>query len=391
MGFDTAALKSWALEIQEHLDDFSNEDYQMGKSSQAAYLDKLKFRMEDLLKDQCQEIRDRLRSEFFSWGPLEDLISQGDICEIMVNGPDSIWFERNGFLQKLEDSFLSLTTYRNIFDSIAQSAGVHPTAEFPIADGQTGPFRLNIVRSELHPGTDILSLRRHPENPWTLNQLVQNRWCTEADQKMIQAWVHQGKNFLVIGPTSSGKTSVLNACLCATGLSERSVILEDSSEIKTPNDISLKLLTRKDSQGILSEITLMDLLKTALRLRPDRLVIGEMRGAEAKDFLMALSSGHRGSLGTLHAEGPGQALLRLEMLVQLGAPQWNLTAIRRLIHMSLDGILVTGRDAQGQRKFKGIYALASLEGDGFTLDKLDSGIFSSISSERGASVSLASV
>ena len=384
-------IKNLILEIQKNLDDFSSEDYQIGQSAKTAYTEKLKFRVDEILKKHPDKLRTRVYFEFFGWGPLEELKSDPEICEIIVNGPESIWFEKNGKLQKHSDIFLSLTTYRNIFDEISQSANVHPTAEFPIVDGQTGPFRLNMVRSELHAEGDILSLRRHPENPWTLNQLMSADWCQNWEKNLIEHWVSTGKNFLVIGPTSSGKTSVLNACLCETKSSERSIILEDSSEIKIPNEASLKLLTRKDSQGILPDVMLMDLLKTALRLRPDRLVIGEMRGAEAKDFLLALSSGHRGSLGTLHAEGPAQALLRLEMLVQLGAPQWNLTAIRRLIHMSLDGILVTGRDSQGQRKFKGLYAIASLEESGFTLDKLGSEIFSKISSDKGASLSLALV
>ena len=382
-------IKNLVQEIQKNVDSFSNEDYQIGSFVKAAYTDKLKRKIDAILKDHSKLIQKRVRDEFFGWGPLEELKTDPEICEIIVNGPDSIWFEKKGQLQKHPDVFLSLTTYRNIFDAISQSAHVHPTAEFPIVDGQTGPFRLNMVRSELHAGGDILSLRRHPENPWTLDQLLKAGWCQESDKKLIQSWVSGGKNFLVIGPTSSGKTSVLNACLCETSPIERSIVLEDSSEIKIPNEVSIKLLTRKDSQGLLPDVTLMDLLKTALRLRPDRLVIGEMRGAEAKDFLMALSSGHRGSLGTLHAEEPAQALLRLEMLVQLGAPQWNLTAIRRLIHMSLDGVLVTGRDSQGRRKFKGLYAIASLEESGFTLDKLGSEIFSKISSDKGASLSFA--
>ena len=386
-------IKTLVHEIQNSLDQFSGEDYQLGSSLKTAYSEKLKNRIQELLKDYPEYIQQRIRDEFFGWGPLEGLAEDPNICEIIVNGPESIWFEKNGQLNKHSDMFLSATTYRNIFDAISQSANVHPTAQFPIVDGQTGPFRLNMVRSELHSEGDILSLRRHPENPWTLNQLVDAGWCRQSEKELIQNWIVKGKNFLVIGPTSSGKTSVLNACLCETSPDERSIVLEDSSEIKIPNDASLKLLTRKDSQGILSEVTLMDLLKTALRLRPDRLVIGEMRGAEAKDFLMALSSGHRGSLGTLHAETPGQALLRLEMLVQLGAPQWNLVAIRRLIHMSLDGILVTGRNSQGQRKFKGLYAIASLEDSGFTLDKLSSEvgseIFSKISSDKGTSLSFA--
>ncbi len=382
-------IKNLVLDIQKSLDDFSNEDYQLGASARTEYSEKLEARVADRLKIYPEAIQSRIRAEFFGWGPLEALIGDQEICEIIVNGPESIWFEKKGRLFKHDDLFLSLITYRNIFDTIAQSANSHPTAEFPIADGQTGPFRLNMVRSELHAGGDVLCLRRHPDNPWKLDQLVQSGWCTGPEKQLIQSWISKGKNFLIIGPTSSGKTSVLNACLCETISTERSIVLEDSSEIKVPNGASLKLITRKDTQGLLPEVTLADLLKTALRLRPDRLIVGEMRGPEAKDFLMALSSGHRGSLGTLHAEGPHQAILRLEMLVQLGAPQWNLTAIRRLIHMSLDGILVTGRDSQGHRKFKGLYAIASLEDSGFTLDKLGTEIFSRISSESGASLSFA--
>jgi pilus assembly protein CpaF len=173
----------------------------------------------------------------------------------------------------------------------------------------------------------------------------------------------------LIGPTGSGKTAVLNACLAEISKDERVVILEDTDELRCANPLSTKLLSRWDSQKILSEVTLSDLVRLSLRLRPDRLVMGEVRGPEAKDLLMALSTGHRGSLATLHAETAQQALLRLEMLIQLGAPQWSLQAVRQLIHLSLDVIVVLKMEGR-RRRLHGMWRLSSLETFGFTLEPI---------------------
>jgi pilus assembly protein CpaF len=149
---------------------------------------------------------------------------------------------------------------------------------------------------------------------------------------------------------------------------ERVVVLEDTAEIVIPNDASTRLLTRHDSHGLLPTVDLTELLRQSLRMRPDRLVVGEVRSAEAKDLLLALSTGHQGSMGTLHASSASQAILRLEMLVQLGAPHWSLTTIRRLLGLSLNGIVVVGRNAQGERKLQSIYELSAVEETGVLLD-----------------------
>jgi len=133
----------------------------------------------------------------------------------------------------------------------------------------------------------------------------------------------------------------------------------------------MKLLTREDPHGILPAIDQTQLVKRSLRLRPDRIVMGEVRGSEAKDFLMAMATGHSGSFGTLHAQDASQALIRLEMLIQMGAPQWSLTAIRRLIQLSLDYIIITGRAATGERQLKGVFRLCSLEDQGFLVEQVD--------------------
>ncbi|RYZ78974.1 MAG: CpaF family protein, partial [Proteobacteria bacterium] len=170
-------------------------------------------------------------------------------------------------------------------------------------------------------------------------------------------------------------TSLINALLQTIPSNERAVVIEDTPEIELPNTSSMKLITREDPQGILKSIDQGQLLKHSLRLRPDRIVMGEIRGGEAKDLLMALATGHGGSFGTLHASDARQALIRLEMLIQMGAPQWNLPAVRRLIHLSLDYILVVEKNAEGKRQFQGIYKICSLEENGFLIEKVQGALF----------------
>ncbi|WP_413292678.1 CpaF family protein [Bdellovibrio sp. HCB185ZH] len=316
-------------------------------------------------------VGERLRQEFYSWGPLCSLMDDEAVTEILVNGPDKIWFEKNGCLQEHQDGFLSEISFRNCIERLSQAAKCFITVEHPSADSSFGDFRLSLIGADLTQNHAHLSLRRHPKNPWTFERLKAHQWCDEASIEFFKNLIQKKKNFLVIGSTGSGKTSVLNSLLNLLPANERVVVIEDTSEIALSNNASMKLLTREDPQGILPSIDQTQLVKRSLRLRPDRLVMGEVRGAEAKDFLMALATGHAGSFGTLHAQDPQQALIRLEMLIQMGAPQWNLTAIRRLIQLSLDYILVAGREPSGLRIFKGAYRLCSLEDHGFLVEPLD--------------------
>ena len=181
--------------------------------------------------------------------------------------------------------------------------------------------------------------------------------------------IERRKNILFLGPTGCGKTTVLGACLKELASSERVVILEDTDELPRPNTASSKLLTRPQQGSTLPEVTLSDLVRQSLRMRPFRLVMGEVRGAEAKDLLLALATGHSGSMGTIHSADARQALLRLEMLVQLGAPQWSLQAIRQLIHLSVEALVVCGYEG-GQRRLHGLFQVAALESIGFLLEPI---------------------
>lgn len=317
------------------------------------------------------EIKARVCAEFDSWGPLEALLSDESITEILINGPEHIWFEKEGRLHAHTDQFFSELSFRNCLERICQRAKTHISVEHPCADGQFMDFRLSLIGADLTRSAPHLALRRHPKNPWTFQKLAASNWCDSQWLPFFQKLIDERKSFLVVGSTGSGKTSILNSFLNFLPDNERVVVIEDTPEIALPNSACMKLLTREDPHGLLPTVDQAQLVKRALRLRPDRIAMGEVRGAEAKDFLMALATGHSGSFGTLHAQDAHQALIRLEMLIQMGAPQWSLSAIRRLIQLSLDYVVVTERVASGERKFKGAYRLCSLEDHGFLVEPVE--------------------
>lgn len=315
-----------------------------------------------------RQLQCRLQNEFEGVGPLQPLMDDESITEIIVNSLDQIWFEKKGELFLHQDRFASELTYQNFIERICQESRSQISLERPFCDGRFRNFRLHLVSSELTKNDFALTLRRQSQNPWTLEKLAESRWTSATGLQILRDWLKKKKSFLVVGETGSGKTSVLNACLQELPKNERIVILEDTPEVVIPNGASSRILTRQDSNGLLPIVDLTELLRQSLRMRPDRLVVGEVRGAEAKDLLLALSTGHQGSLGTLHASSAHQAILRLEMLVQLGAPHWSLQTIRRLMGLSLNGVIVVGRNKDGDRRLKSISELSAVEETGVLLD-----------------------
>jgi pilus assembly protein CpaF len=333
----------------------------------------IQTRVEQLLaKDFAQiekPVRDRVFDEFFKCGPLEPLLVDPAITEIVVNGQNEIWYEKQGLMQAHDDRFLSSISYQNFLQRLANDSRIQANLERPYADGYWRQYRVHLIIPPLAQAGAHLSLRRHPDNPWTFSRLAEAGWASADALHHLRKMVKEHVSFLVVGGTGTGKTSVLNACLAESDPHERIVAIEDTSEIQLPNRLSVKLLARFDAQGILPQVSQAELLRQALRMRPDRVVMGEVRGDEAKDLLMALSTGHRGGLGTLHADSPHQALYRLEMLIQMGAPQWSLQAIRHLIYFGLQAIVCVKREG-GQRRLVSIHRIASLEDTGFCLDKV---------------------
>lgn len=316
-----------------------------------------------------EDEKNRLKEELIGVGPLRKLIQSREVTEIMINAHNSVWYEESGVIKKSKDCFFSEQNYKNFLNRLYTESKSEPNLDIPFCDGMWRGFRLHaslppIVEQETH-----LCLRRHPDIPWSLDRLADVGWARPEGIETLKKMIKNKESFLVVGPTSSGKTSVLSAALGECLENERLVIIEDSREIKPPNQLSISLLTRTNSMSSLKPFDQGQLLKQSLRMRPDRIVVGEVRGGEAKDLLMALATGHNGGMGTLHAQDAKQALIRLEMLVQMGAPQWSLTAIRQLILMSLSHIVVV-RNTEGKRRLESIDRITSLESTGFCTEPI---------------------
>jgi pilus assembly protein CpaF len=316
-------------------------------------------------------IKERLEKEYFKYGPLDTLIEDEKITEIIINKSDSIWFELGGKLHLFDDCFLSSLTYEHFLQRLYLEIGVEPSLNNPFLDSYWKGHRIHVVGKYQQKKTETkVTIRKHRSSHWTLDELKQRNWCTKSESEILLSMIEKRKNFLVIGPTGVGKTSVLRALMSEVPVNDRILVIEDSLEIGEINLSGTHLITRYDSRGLLPDITLTDLVRQSLRMRPDRIVVGEVRGGEAKDLLMALATGHEGSSGTLHASSPNQALIRLEMLIQMGAPHWSLSAIRKLLSMSIDNIVVCKRNEDGHRQLDGIYKIIGTEENGLIIENI---------------------
>ncbi|MCB0369110.1 MAG: CpaF family protein [Bdellovibrionales bacterium] len=364
-------LISVTNDIISKITEITYDEYALGDDVNQEYnKNKINILFEDMTNNFKDSEKKRIFNEFFSNGPLESLLSDSTISEIIVNSPNSIYYEKFGILHQHDDHFFSDFTYEKFIERICDQTNSLLNLDFPFADTAYKNFRISIVDKCITHHYSSINFRRHPLQSWTFEKLLNADWCSESAFQELKKVISEKKNFLVIGSTGAGKTSVLNSFLNLTESNERSIIIEDTSEITVPNRACLKLLTKQDQTESKKDITQTDLVKKSLRLRPDRIVMGEIRGGEAKDFLMALSTGHKGSFATLHASDAHQALIRLEMLIQMGAPSWSLSAIRRLIFLSLEMIIVIGKNDKAERILKGGYQLTALEEHGFLIEKV---------------------
>ncbi len=326
--------------------------------------------LNQVLSGTPSHLRQRLEEEFRGCGPLSPLLEDPEVNEILLQGPYSLWFEKDGRLYRQPDGFYSELTFSNFIHRLTQEAGLRIDLSRPFVDGLWRGFRTHLAMAPLVSSPYTLTLRRHPDLAWSLNDLEQKGMFSSQQKVVLKDILQQKKNILFVGPTSSGKTTLLNACLLELGPSAQRVLcIEDTSELKLPNDLSVQLLTRDQGFSELNTVNQGELVRQCLRMRPDRIVMGEIRGSEAKDFLMALATGHKGSMGSIHADSAQQALWRLEMLIQMGAPQWSLSAVRQLIGLSLDGLVCLNHQG-GQRRLISIHQVASVEERGVLLDPL---------------------
>ena len=344
-------------------------DLKLGQGSTSTI--QIEENVKNKIKNWPRPLAQRLLDELFDFGPLKALLADTSLNEVLVLDFDNIVVEKGHRLEKAEDHFLSPWTYRNFVQRLFTLTQAKTDLNHAAVDTQLNEFRIHIIQKPLVNSDFQISFRRHPKIKWNFEMLCNSGTLTSENADLLKQLIDEKKNLLIAGPTGSGKTTLLKACLNELPQNERVVVIEDTHEIDAPNEFSSHLLCRQSESDHLKNFTLSDLLRQSLRMRPDRLVVGEVRGGEAKDLLLALSTGHGGSFGTLHAASVQETLFRLEFLIQMGAPQWSLESIRRLIFLSLQNIVIVGKSEQG-RSVKAIHRLTSLETSGILTEQMQS-------------------
>ena len=293
---------------------------------------------------------------------LQELIDDDDVTEIMVNGTEGIFIEKSGRLFRWDKSFESKEKLEDIIQQIVAKCNRAVNEASPIADARLeNGARVNIVLSPVALNGPVITIRRFPSRPISMEDLLRFESITQEAADDLQRLVAAGYNILISGGTGSGKTTFLNVMSGFIPKSERIITIEDSAELQlqdTPNLVRLE--TRSSSEEGVREISIRDLIKASLRMRPDRIVVGEVRGGEAIDMLQALNTGHDGSLSTAHANSARDLLSRLETMVLMGM-ELPLAAIRRQISSGVDIIVHLGRLRDKSRRVLEIVEILGYE------------------------------
>ena len=306
----------------------------------------------------------RLVDEMRGLGPLGPLLRDPDVSDIMVNGLESVYVERNGRLSKVNVRFRDVDHLTHIAQRIAQNAGRRVDELSPMCDArlQDGS-RVNIIAPPLAIDGAAISIRRFRKGGFTIPELARLGVMHPGMASFLEVATKSRLNIVVSGGTGSGKTTLLNALSGFIGYEERVVTLEDAAELSLMQPHVVRLETRPPTSEGVGEILMRDLLKNALRMRPDRIIVGEVRGAEALDALQAMNTGHPGSMFTIHANSPRDTLGRLEYLVMMESGEMPLSAVRNQVVAAVDLIVQTARFRDGSRRITAIADVAGLEGD----------------------------
>ncbi len=292
-------------------------------------------------------VKEQLRREVYysvrKYDILQELIDDNHITEIMVNGPDCIFIEKEGIIQKYENRFSSKDKLEDIIQQIVAKANRVVNESSPVVDARLDGSRVNVVLAPVALNGPILTIRRFPNQPIGICELLKLESLTEEVAGFLKKLVISGYNIFISGGTGSGKTTFLNALSGFIPKTERIITIEDSAELQILGvDNLVRLETRNANVENCKPITIRDLIKASLRMRPDRIIVGEVRGAEAIDMIQAMNTGHDGSLSTGHANSAKDMLYRLETMVLMGM-ELPLAAIRRQIASGIDIIVHLGR------------------------------------------------
>ena len=315
-------------------------------------------------RQQLMDTRDAVLDELLGYGPLQELLDRSEISEIMVNGHQQIFIERGGRLERTNRTFDSEEHLRAVIDRMVRSSGRRVDQSSPMVDARLPDgSRLNVVLPPLAVDGPSITIRKFTAQHLTSRDLVERGAVSIEAAAFLAHAVSQRRNIIVSGGTGTGKTTMLNVLSSHIARSERVVTVEDAVELQLEMPNIIRLESRPANTEGAGAVTIRDLVRNSLRMRPDRIVVGEVRGAEALDMLQAMNTGHDGSLSTLHANNPRDAIRRLETMVLLGGVDLPLRAIREQVASAVDLIVQLARGADGSRFVSSITEVVGLEGE----------------------------
>lgn len=304
-------------------------------------------------------------------GPLEPLLRDPEITEIMVNGPNHVFVERKGKIEKTAVVFRDNNHVQNVIDRIVSSVGRRIDEASPMVDARLKDgSRFNAVIPPLSLVGPTMTIRKFSKKPFTSTDLVKFNSISPKMVSFLEACVKARLNIIVSGGTGSGKTTLLNVLSSSIPNNERIVTIEDAAEIQLMQDHVVTLESRPPNLEGAGQITIRDLVRNSLRMRPDRIIVGEVRSGETLDMLQAMNTGHDGSLTTAHANSPRELMSRLETMVLMSGMDLPVKAIREQIHSALDIVVQQQRLKDGSRKVVNITEVVGMEGDTITLQDL---------------------
>ncbi len=311
-----------------------------------------------------ERVTRQVEDEIIGMGPLEPLLHDPTISDILVNGPDSIFVERFGKLETTDITFDSAEHLMHIIDRIVSLVGRRIDEASPMVDARLSDgSRVNAIIPPLAVDAPALSIRRFPSHMLLLSDLVAKGALTQAASLTLQAAIKARLNVVVSGGTGSGKTTLMNALSSFIPSDERIITIEDSAELQLQQEHVVRLETRQANIEGKGEISQRELVKNCLRMRPDRIILGEVRGAEALDMLQAMDTGHDGSITTIHANTPRDAVKRIENMVAMTGLGLPTSAVRSQIASAIDLVIQAERMEDGSRKITSIQEINGMEGD----------------------------
>ncbi|WP_246132745.1 CpaF family protein [Devosia ginsengisoli] len=311
---------------------------------------------EDLLEDICNDV--------LGYGPLEPLLARDDIADIMVNGSQRCYIEVAGKVKLTNVRFRDDAHLMNVCQRIVSQVGRRVDESSPICDARLPDgSRVNVIAPPLAIDGAALTIRKFKKDKLTLQQLVKYNSISPEGAEVLRILGRVRANVLISGGTGSGKTTLLNCMTAFIEKDERVITCEDSAELQLQQPHVVRLETRPPNLEGEGEITMRDLIKNCLRMRPERIIVGEVRGPESFDLLQAMNTGHDGSMGTLHANSPREALSRLESMITMGGYSLPSRTIREMITSSIDVVVQAARLRDGSRRITHITEILGMEGD----------------------------